>query len=715
MRIRNLTLFTALFLLVSGCLTGENLQESPSSSDADWLEYQGGTDRNQYSALSQITPSNVDQLEVAWEYQTGIEGEMQTNPLIVDGILYGMTANLQPFALDAATGEEIWRREGKEVGNLSNSRGLVYWEKEGDQRILFTHEEWLYAADAVTGELVSSFGEGGRTSLKAGLGATAEDKFVVSTSPGTVYEDLIIMPLRVSEGYDAALGHIQAFNIQTGELEWVFHTIPHPGEYGYDTWPENAYKNQGGVGAANNWVGMSVDRARAIVYVPTGSAAFDFYGANRPGKNLFANTLLALDARTGERIWHFQAVHHDILDRDFSAPPNLVTITRNGEKTDAVAQVTKQGYTFVLDRETGEPLFHVEEKPVPDSDIPGEQAWPVQPVPVKPEPYARQTLTEEDINPYAENRDELIEIFRNSRFEGPFTPLSEQGTIIYPGLDGGAEWGGAAVDPDGIMYVNSNEMAWHISLGPSASEEELAGLTLGERVYTLNCSACHGADLQGNPASGFPSLGRIAERLAEDEVIRVISNGQGMMPAFNQISDEELEALVDYLFDKEGKGLDPSSVEADSSDRQASLPDGRYSISGYTKFLDSNGYPAIRPPWGTLNAIDLNTGEFVWKITYGEYPELTEKGIPQTGSESYGGPVVTASGLLFIAGTKDGKFRAYDRKDGTLLWETQLPAAAFATPATYQVDGKQYVVIACGGTKLGAGGGDSYIAFSLPD
>ncbi|MEX0769794.1 MAG: PQQ-binding-like beta-propeller repeat protein [Balneolaceae bacterium] len=715
MRIRNLTLFTALFLLVSGCLTGENLQESPSSSDADWLEYQGGTDRNQYSALSQITPSNVDQLEVAWEYQTGIEGEMQTNPLIVDGILYGMTANLQPFALDAATGKEIWRREGKEVGNLSNSRGLVYWEKEGDQRILFTHEEWLYAADAVTGELVSSFGEGGRTSLKAGLGATAEDKFVVSTSPGTVYEDLIIMPLRVSEGYDAALGHIQAFNIQTGELEWVFHTIPHPGEYGYDTWPENAYKNQGGVGAANNWVGMSVDRARAIVYVPTGSAAFDFYGANRPGKNLFANTLLALDARTGERIWHFQAVHHDILDRDFSAPPNLVTITRNGEKTDAVAQVTKQGYTFVLDRETGEPLFHVEEKPVPDSDIPGEQAWPVQPVPVKPEPYARQTLTEEDINPYAENRDELIEIFRNSRFEGPFTPLSEQGTIIYPGLDGGAEWGGAAVDPDGIMYVNSNEMAWHISLGPSVSEEELAGLTLGERVYTLNCSACHGADLQGNPASGFPSLGRIAERLAEDEVIRVISNGQGMMPAFNQISDEELEALVDYLFDKEGKGLDPSSVEADSSDRQASLPDGRYSISGYTKFLDSNGYPAIRPPWGTLNAIDLNTGEFVWKITYGEYPELTEKGIPQTGSESYGGPVVTASGLLFIAGTKDGKFRAYDRKDGTLLWETQLPAAAFATPATYQVDGKQYVVIACGGTKLGAGGGDSYIAFSLPD
>ncbi|MEX0994545.1 MAG: c-type cytochrome, partial [Balneolaceae bacterium] len=262
--------------------------------------------------------------------------------------------------------------------------------------------------------------------------------------------------------------------------------------------------------------------------------------------------------------------------------------------------------------------------------------------------------------------------------------------------------------------VNSNEMAWHISLGPSASEEELADLTPGERIYTLNCAACHGSDLQGNPASGFPSLDDITERQTPDEVKAVVSSGQGMMPAFTQLSDEELQALNAYLFDEEGNG-DGSVDEPGPSEVKRSLPDGTYEISGYTKFLDSNGYPAIRPPWGTLNAIDLNTGEFVWKITYGEYPELMEKGIPQTGSESYGGPVVTASGLLFIAGTKDGKFRAYDKRDGQLLWEMQLPAAAFATPSTYEVNGKQYIVLACGGTKLGADGGDSYVAFTLPE
>lgn len=709
-------LFFITTFLFSGCRVWDVSPDEASSSKIDWVEYQGGPDRNQFSSLSEITPSNVGQLEVAWEYQTGVEGEMQTNPLIVDGVLYGMTANMQPFALDAGSGEEYWRREGDGVDDLSNSRGIVYWENGTDRRILYTNGEWLYAVDAGTGEPVSSFGENGRISLKTGLGETAEDKFVISTTPGTVYEDLIIMPLRVSEGYDAALGHIQAFNIQTGELEWVFHTIPHPGEYGYETWPENAYKNLSEVGGANNWVGMSVDRERGIVYVPTGSAAFDFYGANRLGKNLFGNTLLALDASTGERIWHFQAVHHDILDRDFSAPPNLVTVTHDGERIDAVAQVTKQGYIFVFDRETGEPLFPIEEKPVPASDIPGEQAWPTQPFPVTPEPFARQTLTEKDISPYAENREELIETFRNSRFEGPFTPLSEGGTIIFPGLDGGAEWGGAAVDPDGILYVNSNEMAWHISLGPSASEEELAELSQGQRVYTINCAACHGPGLKGNPASGFPSLETIAESRTRNEVTEIVSNGQGMMPGFNHISDADIQALVSYLFgdeiDARGK-----TIERDTANEDLPVSDVRYSISGYSKFLDSKGYPAISPPWGTLNAIDLNTGEFVWKVTFGEHPELMEKesNIPQTGSENYGGPVVTAGGLLFIAGTKDGKFRAYDKNNGDLIWETHLPAAAFATPSTYEVNGKQYVVIACGGTKLGAEGGDSYIAFSLPD
>lgn len=698
--------FVIICVLILGCQDEQiSISNYNSGAGADWREYQGGPERNQYSELDQINSSNVNQLEVAWEYNTGVEGEMQTNPLIVDGTLYGMTANLQPFALNAATGEVIWANTGDEVGSLSNSRGVVYWENGHEKRILHTNGEWLYARDAQSGELISSFGENGRMSLKSGLGETAIDKYVGSTSPGTVFEDIIVMPIRVGEDHEAALGHIQAFNIKTGELEWVFRTIPSPGDFGYDTWAPDNHKNTD-VGGANNWVGMSVDRERGIIYVPTGSAAYDFYGANRPGENLFSNTLLALDARTGERIWHYQIVKHDILDRDPPAPPVLTTLKRDGKAIDVVVQVTKHGYTFIFDRDTGEPFFPIEDRPVPDSDIPGEVAWPTQPFPVKPEPYARQTLTKNDLNPNAENYEELVELFRNSRFEGPFTPLSEEGTIIFPGLDGGAEWGGASVDPDGIMYVNSNEMAWRISLEPSATEDDLADLNMGERVYTLNCTACHGGDLSGNPASGFPSLVDVDSRQNKEQVESVIRNGQAMMPAFDHISEEEVEALISFLFDEEVNNY---------GDREVSAPEFTYNISGYNKFLDSEGYPAISPPWGTLNAIDLNTGEFVWKKTYGEYPALMEQGIPQTGSENYGGPVVTASGLLFIAGTKDGKFRAYDKRNGELLWETQLPSAAFATPSTYMVDGKQYIVIAAGGTKLGADGGDSYIAFALPE
>lgn len=698
---------------MTGLLTWSSCSDEPesSSSGSDWSEYLGGPGRNHYSTLEHITPANVQQLEVAWEYHTRDTGQIQCNPIIVNGTLYGMTATLQPFALEAATGKEIWRKKSEGADNLSTSRGLVYWEDGEDKRILYTNGQWLFAVEAATGKPVSSFGDNGRTSLKAGLGETAANKMVISNTPGTVYEDLIIMPLRISEGADAALGHVQAFNIRTGELAWVFHTIPQPGEYGYDTWPKDAYKNTE-VGGANNWAGMAIDRERGILYAPTGSAAFDFYGGNRLGSNLFANSLLALDAKTGKRLWHFQFVHHDILDRDPPAPPNLVTLTRNGKKVDAVAQVTKQGYVFVFDRETGEPLFPIEERPVPASDIPGEQAWPTQPFPTKPAPYARQEFKEEDLSPYAENRDELIEKLQNSRSEGPFTPLSTNGTVIYPGLDGGAEWGGAAADPEGILYVNSSEMAWHISLGSSIAKEELDKLGAGHRLYALNCTPCHGTERKGNPASGFPSLEEIGSRREKEHVANVITNGKGMMPAFSKLSDDEKSALVAFLFGEEKSQPNIPKEPGLGKESNQMLP---YQISGYDKFLDSKGYPAVRPPWGTLNAIDLNTGEYVWKVPYGEYAELTAKGVPQTGAESYGGPVVTASGLLFIAGTKDGKFRAYDKNNGKLLWETELPAAAFATPSTYEVNGRQYVVVACGGTKLGAKGGDSYVAFALPE
>jgi len=681
-----------------------------SKGSKEWREYLGGPERNHYSTLSQIDSSNVNQLKVAWEYHTLDSGQMQCNPIVVNGVLYAMTATTRPFALEASTGKELWKGKSEGADKFSSSRGLSYWEDGADKRILYTSGPWLYAVKAQTGEPIGSFGENGRTSLKTGLGATAEDKMVISNTPGTIYEDLIVMPLRVSEGTDAALGHIQAFNIRTGKLAWVFHTIPHPGEEGYETWPKEVYKNTSEVGAANNWSGMAVDRKRGIIYAPTGSAAYDFYGASREGTNLFANCLLALDAKTGKRLWHFQLVHHDILDRDPPAPPNLLTVTRDGRQIDAVAQVTKQGMVFVFNRETGEPLFPVTEKQVPHSDIPGEHAWPTQPFPSQPAPYARQTLTADDISPYAENRNELMDSFKKSRSEGPFTPLGINGTLIYPGLDGGAEWGGAATDPDGIMYVNSSEMAWRISIGLAASKEQLMSMSSGQSLYAANCTPCHGPERKGNPASGFPSLIDIGSRRTRDYVSTNISNGKGMMPAFSKFSAKEKKALVGFLFgdEKEEPGItkEPGLNKTDSKIS--------YQISGYSKFLDKNGYPGVRPPWGTLNAINLNTGEYVWKVPFGETPELKAKGIPQTGSESYGGPVITSSGLLFIGGTKDGMFRIYDKKNGKLLREIQLPTAAFATPSTYEVNGKQYVVVACGGTKLGARSGDSYVSFALP-
>jgi quinoprotein glucose dehydrogenase len=699
----------ALLIVVIAC---NSSSDKPSYGSKEWVEYLGGPERNHYSPLEQITPSNVKQLKVAWEYHTIDSGQIQCNSIIVNGMLYGMTATTEPFALDAATGKEKWRIKSAGTDQFSTSRGLSYWAKGDDKRILYTNGPWLYAVNALTGKGIPSFGENGRVSLKAGLGRTALDKMVISNTPGTVYDDLIVMPLRVSEGTDAALGFIQAFNIVTGKVAWVFHTIPLPGEYGYDTWPKDTYKNTE-VGGGNNWSGMAVDRDRGILYVPTGSAAYDFYGANRKGTNLFANCLLALDAKTGKRIWHFQFVHHDILDRDPPAPPNLVTITRDGKKTDAVAQVTKQGMVFVFDRVTGKPLFPINETPVPASDIPGEQAWATQPTPSKPAPYARQRFTEADISPLAENRQELLDSFRKSRSEGPFTPLSQNGTIIYPGLDGGAEWGGAGADPDGILYLNSSEMAWRISLGPSVSKDQLVSMTAGQSIYAMNCTPCHGTERKGNPKSGFPNLVSISTRRSKDFVQNIVAHGKGMMPAFPKLTDKQRNALVDFLFGEEKS--EPGLIKEPGLARKPS-PNKKfaYSISGYSKFIDKNGYPAVRPPWGTLNAINLNTGEYVWKVTYGEVPELMAKGIPQTGAESYGGPVITKSGLLFIAGTKDGKLRAYDKKNGKLLWEVKLPAAAFATPSTYEVNGKQYLVIACGGTKLESKSGDSYVAFALP-
>ncbi|WP_208112334.1 outer membrane protein assembly factor BamB family protein [Pedobacter metabolipauper] len=677
-----------------------------SSDHTQWAEYLGGPERNHYSSLAQINVSNVAKLQIAWEYRSGDSGQVQCNPIIVNGVLFGVTASNQVFALDAATGNEKWKYTQPGEGTSNVNRGVTYWEADGDKRILYAYSSFLCALNAETGQPVKSFGDNGKVSLSAGLEPNAKERFVGSTTPGTLFNDLIIMPLRVGEGEGAAIGYIQAFNVKTGKLAWIFKTIPDAGEKGASTWP-SYIKSNGDVGGVNNWAGMAVDREREIIYIPTGSPAFDFYGGNRLGDNLYANCLLALNVRTGKYIWHYQMVHHDVWDRDLPAPPNLLTVTHHGEKIDAVAQVTKNGFVFLFDRENGKPLFPIEEKNFPKSDMPGEVVSNTQPVPAIPKPFARQQLNEGDISTFAENRSELLASFKKAK-KGMYQPLGFMPTVVLPGADGGAEWGGAAADPDGILYVNSNEMPWLFSLSKTVSVAQQSNLTAGNLLYNNTCITCHGASLKGNPASGYPSLVNIKERVGRKVISNLITSGRGMMPGFSNMSTAQKQSIIDFLFHEE-------KIEAPSGKTKNAVPEfaGPYKFDGYNKFLDNNGYPAITPPWGTLTAIDLNTGKHLWQKTLGEFKELSAKGISPTGTENYGGPIVTAGGLLFIAATKDGMFRAFDKKTGKLLWETELPAAGFATPSTYQINGKQYIVIACGGTKLGTKKGDSYMAFSL--
>jgi quinoprotein glucose dehydrogenase len=696
---RNPALLAFLFSLLCAASLAQG-------SGKDWSEYLGGPDRAHYSKLDQINTSNVGEMKLAWEFHSGVFGQMQCNPIVVHGVLYGATGTSDIFALDAATGRQLWRFSvaAKLDAVLANDRGVTYWTDGKSERILCTVGPNLYALDARTGALVKEFGDGGRASLKAGLGPQAQNKFVISTTPGTLFGDLLVMPTRVDEDQDAAPGTIQAFNVRTGTLAWTFMTIPYPGEPGYETWSKDSYRNIT-VGSANCWAGMAIDRKRGILFVPTGSAAPDFWGGHRIGKDLYANCLLALDASTGKLLWYQQTVHHDLWDRDLPSPPVLATVRHNGRKVDVVAQTTKTGFVFVFDRVSGESLFPIEERPVPSSTLDGEESWPTQPFPTAPKPYVRQNLTEGDVSPLAGNREELLALFRAAR-TGIFQPFGKHTTLLIPGFDGGGEWGGPAVDPSGVLYVNASEMAWVASLSDTPKEADLAGMDLGHRRYTEYCVACHGLERKGLPAGGIPSLVDVGKRMRREEVFNQITTGKKMMPGFTTLSKADKDAIVGYLF---GDGaVAGAAAPADAPPR---IP---YRFNGYNRWVDNRGYPAISPPWGSLSAIDLNTGEYLWKVTLGEFKELTAKGIPPTGAENYGGPVATAGNLLFIGATKDGMFRAFDKRTGKVLWQTALPASAFATPSTYMVNGRQYVVIACGGAKVGTAPGDSYVAFALP-
>jgi glucose dehydrogenase len=792
MKWMNVLVITTLVGLCVPGLARAGQGQTAEKAAADWPMIGGTPGNSHYSSLKQINRANIHRLQKAWEFDTGQPGGLETTPIVVDGVLYEFTPTQQVIALDGTTGKLLWKFDSAIKGTQPD-RGIAYWSDGKDKRLLAGMMNFVYALDPATGKVIQGFGQDGRIDLRENLGREPKLQSVALTSPGVIYKDLLIVGGRNPETLPAPPGDIRAYDVRSGALRWSFHTIPHPGEFGYETWPADAWKLSG---SANNWAGMAVDRERGIVYVPTGSAVPDFYGATRIGDDLFADTLLALDANTGKRLWHFQGVHHDIWDRDFPAPPILVSVKRNGKTIPAVAQTTKQGYLYLFDRISGAPLYPIENRPYPPSTTPGEIASATQPYPLVPEPFARQTVSEDTLtNRTPEAHGWALERFRQMRHDGQFVPLSVgRDTLVAPSFEGGAEWGGPAFDPDtDVLYINANNYA---SMGALAA---YSGGSAGRRTYMSQCAVCHGDHRQGS--TEFPTLVGITQRLSPEQIVTTIHDGKGRMPA-TPVEGETLKNLLDYLATekdsssnnpgvseestahdvkvseatdpagasvyaescaichgeklegiapsfpalrgvenrypeekllaliRDGKGTMPgfpslSSQETDSLMRflRTSTPaiategPAQYAMTGYRRFLDPDGYPATAPPWGTLNALDLKTGKYLWQIPLGEYPELRSKGMTGTGSENYGGPVVTAGGLIFIAATNfDHKIRAFDKTTGKLLWEATLPFAGNATPATYEVNGTQYLVIAAGGSTMNPRGpiGGVYVAFALP-
>jgi quinoprotein glucose dehydrogenase len=663
-----------------------------------WSDYGGSADSMQYSALAHIDRRNVATLQQAWFYRVDDEAvRLGFNPLIVDDVMYVRGAKGRLVALEAATGREIWRSTEEAF-----DRGVSYWESPDrtDRRLMVTSRNGLREVDARTGRLITAFGVGGTVDMRAGsprrLGGP-------SKTPGRIFENLVIVGSQTGEGYGSPPGDIRAYDVRTGALVWTFHTVPRPGEFGYETWPAKAHEYAGGV---NNWGEMTVDAAHGLVFVPLGSPTHDLYGADRVGDNLFGNSLVALDARTGRRKWHFQTVHHDLWDYDLAAAPKLLTVRHEGRRVDVVAQAGKTGFLYVFERLTGKPLWPIEERRVPTSDVPGEVSSPTQPFPTKPAAFARQSFTPEDVNPFvsAEEQAALKQAVREAANAGLFTPSSDKRFHIqFPGAWGGANWGSTAADPaTGMLYVRSLEMPSYRKMAlvkPAASEAPaIAGgprERQGYETFVQTCAGCHGPGAM--PMRSPASLGA-------DTFRQLVRQGQAQMPSFPVavLPDASLEALEAYL------STLGTSADEDRGDQNAPLrlppnplryqgPDVRYAGAFSAGWYTSNGLPASGPPFTQLVAYDLNDGSVKWRIADGTSPGLAAQGITGTGSvRPKNGPVVTAGGLLFIANDQDRRLRAYDKADGRLLWEHEIPANPEGIPAIYQVGGRQYIAFSAG-------------------
>jgi quinoprotein glucose dehydrogenase len=688
--------FFIIALLIVSCGRADT-----STKDSEWTTFGHDVSNNKFSVLASIDTANVKQLREVWRNEDTTTGAgLYFNPVMIGNKLIALMPSSLLVAMNPATGKILWQFK-PDTSSISNwSKGITGLPARNGEpaRVFLIYGGTLYGINAENGQVIPGFGANGRVDFYEGLGlpdSMRNEVAVSSNAPGVVYKDLFIVGCKVPDELPSVSGDIRAFNIHSGKLEWVFHTIPKPGEYGAETWNANARQHNGG---ANCWAGMALDEKRGIVFIPTASPSFDFYGADRPGQNLFANCLLALDANTGKRIWHFQTTHHDLWDRDNGSPPNLVTVERNGKKIDAVALVTKMGYLFLFNRETGESLFELNEVPVDTvSSMPGEKPWPTQPLPVNP-PFARQGYKEE----YFGSSAEWIknEIKTNKYKTGIYEPPSMSGSIILPTAHGGANWGGASVNPETkMLFVNATDIPWILKL-TDLKKIRAANQLDGKTLYLSYCKGCHGPDMKGGVG---PDISIRAKRYRNDQVASIIRKGAPPMPSFSFLSEQQIAAIVGFVRD----------TTVQEQHEVSGIPQNNepFGFNGYNFYLDSNNDPAIKPPFGTMSAINLNTGEIVWQVPLGEYEKFNKKGITNTGSFNRGGGIATAGGLIFIGATEDGKFRAFDQRSGKILWASQLPGMASSIPSTYSINGKQYVVVAVSGNDKFKGG---YVAFALP-